>query len=333
MERERIGIVGAGAWGTALANVACQAGRRVILWCRRPELAETINRTHENQARLPGVVLDPAVRATSELSEAVDADVVLLTVPAQHLREICQAASGTWRPGVAAVICAKGIEQRSLALLSDVVAETLPAAPVAILSGPSFAIEVARRLPTAVTFASRDPDLRRKVPSALGTRTFRIYTSDDVIGAALGGAVKNVLAIACGIIEGRALGENARAALITRGLAEMVRLGLAKGAEAETFRGLSGLGDLVLTCTARQSRNFSFGVAVGEGRLPAEVLAGRDMVTEGALSAGAVAELASQLRIEMPITVAVDAVINQGADLDEAITGLLTRPFKGEGLG
>jgi glycerol-3-phosphate dehydrogenase (NAD(P)+) len=240
-----------------------------------------------------------------------------------------QAAPG-WKPGVPAIVCAKGIEEATCALMHEVVSEALPDAVVAVLSGPSFAAEVARDLPTAVTFACADPAMRETVPAALGTRRFRIYSSEDVVGAEVGGAVKNVLAIACGIVEGRGMGDNARAALITRGLAEIARLATAKGARPETLMGLSGMGDLVLTCNNMQSRNFSLGVQLGRGEALADILAGRTAVTEGVFSAASVTELARRLGVDMPICAAVDAVLNAGADLDTAIAGLLSRPFKAE---
>lgn len=328
----RVGIVGAGAWGTALGMVARRAGRSVIQWAREPDVVEGINERHLNGKFLPGVILDPEIRATSDLGEATHADAVLLAAPAQNLRTIAQAASHTWRPGVAAIICAKGIEDGSGALMSEIVAETLPAAPVAVLSGPSFAAEVARDLPTALTLASDDPALRAAIPQALGTPHFRIYSTDDVIGVEIGGAVKNVMAIACGIVQGRGLGDNARAALITRGLAEMTRLAATLGAKPATLMGLSGLGDLTLTCSALQSRNFSLGVALGEGQALAHILAARTGVTEGVASAASVSALARRTGTEMPICFAVDAVLHAGADIDAAIAGLLARPIKAEAL-
>ncbi len=327
----KIGIIGAGAWGTALATVARRAGQCVTLWCRRQEVAEAINSVHQNKQRLPGVQLDPEISATNELREAVNTDLVLLCVPAQFMRDICIQVAEIWKPRVPAVICAKGIERDTQALMSEVLTETLPNAIIAVLAGPSFAAEVAREKSTAVTFASADPAVELAGPQALGTTHFRIYATSDVIGAQLGGAVKNVLAIASGIVQGRGLGDNARAALITRGLAEMSRLAIAKGAKPETLIGLSGLGDLVLTCNAMQSRNFSFGVAIGKGAAPIEVLEGRSAVTEGVFSAESVAALASRLKVEMPISMAVDAVLNHDADIDHTITELLERPFKIEG--
>ena len=228
------------------------------------------------------------------------------------------------------MICAKGIEQSTCALMSEVVEQTLPGAPVCVLSGPSFAVEVARELPTAITLASADPRLRDSLPAALGTPAFRIYSLDDVIGAQLGGAIKNVLAIACGIIEGKNLGENARAALITRGLAEMARFAVAMNARPETLTGLTGLGDLVLTCTAMQSRNFSLGVALGKGRPLRDILGERNTVAEGVHTAAAAVVMARRAGVEMPICAAIDAVLNQGAGLDETISGLLARPLKAE---
>jgi glycerol-3-phosphate dehydrogenase (NAD(P)+) len=328
---QRIGIVGAGAWGTALAQAAIGAGREVVLWAREPALVETINRDHENTDYLPGVPLDPKLRATGDLAEAAAADSVLLVTPAQHLREV----SGTLAPhlaeNVSIVVCAKGIEQRTGALMTEVLAETLPGRPRAVLSGPTFAAEVARGLPTAVTLAAEDAVLGAALVIALGSSRFRPYLSDDPIGAEIGGgAVKNVIAIACGIVAGRRLGDNARAALITRGLAEVVRLGLVKGGRSETLMGLSGLGDLTLTCSALQSRNFSLGAALGEGRALDEILAERRSVAEGVFSAAAVTELAERSGIEMPIVAAVDAVLNHGAEIDATIEGLLARPFRAE---
>ena len=322
----RVGIIGAGAWGTALAIVAREAGHSVMLWAREHEVIEAINSRHENEMFLAGIGLDPMIRATGDPAEAADADLVLFAVPAQFLRRTVRNTAIGWRCGTAAVICSKGIEHETCALLSEVIAECLPGVPVAVLSGPSFAAEVAREQPTAVTLACADPALRQAVPAALGTTLFRIYSHDDVIGAQVGGAVKNVLAIACGIVAGRRFGSNARAALITRGLAEMARLAIAKGARPDTLMGLSGLGDLVLTCTTMDSRNYSLGVALGEGRALNEVLASRRSVAEGVFSAASVATLARRLGVDMPICFAVDAVLNAGADIDTTIADLLARP-------
>ncbi|MBF0247665.1 MAG: NAD(P)-dependent glycerol-3-phosphate dehydrogenase [Alphaproteobacteria bacterium] len=325
---QTIGIIGAGAWGTALAAAARRAGRDVVIQAHEPEVAAAINTTHENAAFLPGVALDPAVRATTDLAEAVARDAVLLVAPAQFLRAVCQAAKPHWIPGTPAVICAKGVEKGTYKLMSQVVTETLgDAAPVAVLSGPTFAIEVARDMPTAVTLACADAGLGKRLCETLSSRCFRPYFSPDVVGAQLGGAVKNVMAIACGIVEGRGMGDNARAALITRGLAEIARLGAVLGAEEHTLMGLSGLGDLTLTCNAMQSRNFSLGVALGRGRTLDDILAERKSVTEGVYTAAAVADLARRDQVDMPICQAVNGVLNHGVDLSAIIDGLLSRPL------
>lgn len=289
-------------------------------------MIEAINSRHENEIFLSGVRLDEGIRATADPAEAAAADLVLFAVPAQFLRRTAGETVAGWRAGTAAVICSKGIEHETCALMSEVVAERLPSASVAVLSGPTFAAEVARAQPTAVTLACADAALRQAIPATLGTTLFRIYSHDDVIGAQVGGAVKNVLAIACGIVAGRRFGSNARAALITRGLAEMARLAVAKGARPDTLMGLSGLGDLVLTCTTMDSRNYSLGVALGEGCDLGEVLASRRSVAEGVFSAGSVRALARRLVVDMPICFAVDAVLNAGADIDVTIADLLARP-------
>ncbi len=330
MAMQRVGVLGSGAWGTALAIAARRAGRDVTLWARRREIAEAIDGTGENRSYLPGVAIDPAIRATSDLAEAAANDALLLVVPAQHLRGIAQQLAPHLSDACPVIICAKGIERGSGALMSEVVEASLPGRPQAVLSGPTFAAEVGAGLPTAVTLASHDADLGARLLAVLGSRSFRPYLSGDPIGAEVGGAVKNVLAIACGIIAGRKLGDNARAALITRGLAEIARLARAKGGLAETLMGLSGLGDLTLTCSAMQSRNFSFGVALGEGQDADSVLAKRSSVAEGVPSSAAVAALASAEGIEMPISQAVDAVLNRGADIDRTIENLLSRPFTSE---
>jgi glycerol-3-phosphate dehydrogenase (NAD(P)+) len=329
----RIGILGAGAWGTGLAMVSRRAGREAVLWAFEPELAAEINLIHENRLYLPGIELDPAIRATAQLEELADAEVLLLAVPAQHLRKIAADLAPHLAAGTPLVICTKGIEQGSGALMSEVVAEALPAAPRAVLSGPSLAPEVARGLPTAVTLAATDAALGARLVRAIGGSRFRPYLSDDPKGAEIGGAVKNVIAIACGIVAGRGLGDNCSAALVTRGLAEMTRLGIAKGAKAETFMGLSGLGDLALTCNSSLSRNFSLGLALGAGRALATILAERRSIAEGVTTAPSVLALARRLGVEMPICAAVDAVLHRGADIDATIAGLLARPFRREAVG
>ncbi len=325
---KRIGIIGGGAWGTALALVSSRAGLDVVIQTLEPEVADAVTGIHENSMYLPGVALDAKIKATTDVAEAAaDADALLLAVPAQYVRSVLSQLAKTYKSGVPVVICAKGIEQETSALMSEVAEESLPGASLAVLSGPTFAAEVARDMPSAVTLASGEDGLGRELAEALGTPRFRIYRSDDMIGAQIGGAVKNVLAIGCGIVEGRGLGDNTRAALITRGLAEIVRLGLAKGAKAETLMGLSGIGDLTLTCNARQSRNFSLGVALGKGEVLADILAARTSVTEGVFSAASVTALARNLDVDMPISLAVDGIINHFADIDATMEGLLARPI------
>ena len=324
--KTKIGIIGAGAWGTALATVAHSAGCDVVIQAHESEVVEAINQQHENTVFLPGVKLNPAIRATNDAGEAAQVDAVLLVTPAQHLRTVTATLKDSWQAGVPAVICAKGMEQETSALMSEVLAETLPGVTPAVLSGPTFAIEVAKGLPTGVTIACADHAVATMLSETLGTPTFRAYHSPDIIGAQLGGAVKNVLAIACGIVEGKGLGENARATLITRGLAEIARLGAAKGAHAESLMGLSGIGDLTLTCNAMQSRNFSLGVALGQGRPLKEILAERRAVTEGVYTASSVTDLAGRLGADMPICLAIDGVLNHFAEIDTTIKGLLARP-------
>lgn len=325
-----IGIIGAGAWGTALAVSARRSGLRVTLWAHESEVAESIQARHENPVFLPGIKLDPGIAATTDPDALLETDAVLAVAPAQFMRPTLARFAPGWPEGLPLVLCAKGIEQGTLDLMTEIAAEILPKAALAVLSGPTFAIEVARGLPTAVTLACRDARLGAKLVSALGTRSLRPYLGDDPIGAEVGGAVKNVLAIACGIVSGKGFGDNARAALITRGLAEIVRLAVAKGGKPETLMGLSGLGDLILTANSTQSRNFSVGVLLGQGKTLAEALAGKSSVAEGVASAASTVALGRRMGVEMPISQAVDAVLNQGADLDATIEALLSRPFKNE---
>ncbi|MCW9034666.1 MAG: NAD(P)-dependent glycerol-3-phosphate dehydrogenase [Rhodospirillales bacterium] len=327
---KKVGVIGAGAWGTALAQAVRQAGKEVVLQSHESEVADAINHNHENTIYLPGIELDPGIKATPDLAEGADVDAVLLVAPAQHLRTVCEGLKPHLKKSAPVVICAKGIENDTCLLMSEVVREVLPEAPIAVLSGPSFAKEVAAGLPTAVTLAMESQALVEELTDVLASTYFRIYRSTDIVGTEIGGAVKNVLAIACGIAEGRQLGDNTRATLITRGLAEMARLGIAKGARMETLMGLSGMGDLTLTCSAMQSRNFSLGFALGEGRTLEEILSERQAVTEGVFSASSVTDLAKRLDVEMPICTAVDGIINHFADIEATIKGLLSRPFKDE---
>jgi glycerol-3-phosphate dehydrogenase (NAD(P)+) len=322
----RIGVIGGGAWGTALAQVAAANGEPVILWAREHAVVTAINLAHENTVFLPGVALSPSIRGTGELSDLAACDAWLIVTPAQHLRASLASLPQSRHP---LVLCAKGIEAGTMALMSDIAAELHPQSPVAVLSGPTFAAEVARGLPTAVTLACADAAAARALSQRLARPTFRPYASDDVAGAEIGGAVKNVLAIACGVVAGRKLGENARASLIARGFAEMVRYGVARGGRPETLSGLSGLGDLVLTCSSTASRNFSLGVGLGEGK-DAATLMGGQTVAEGAFTAPVLQASARDLGVAMPVVDAVCALL-AGDAVDEVIGALLARPLRGEG--
>ncbi|MBS0519912.1 MAG: NAD(P)-dependent glycerol-3-phosphate dehydrogenase [Proteobacteria bacterium] len=322
-----IGVVGGGAWGTALACLARRAERRVTLWSRDPAISRSIAEARANPVYLPGIALDGGIEAAPDVAALAACDVVLLVCPAQAVRSVAAGLGGT----APIVICAKGIEARTGLLMPEVLAEVRPGRVVGVLSGPSFAEEVARGLPTAISIATADPELGRRLAATLAAGAFRPYWTHDVLGVALGGAVKNVLAIAAGIVEGRGLGANAAAALITRGFAEMARLGQAMGAELETLAGLSGLGDLVLTCYGPLSRNRSLGVALGKGISLAKHMEGRRQVIEGEATAPAVLARAARLNTEMPICTAVDAILHRGADLDGTIRGLLARPLRREG--
>lgn len=325
----RLGVVGGGAWGTALAQVASSNGQETLLWALEPEVVESVNGARENSAYLPGVRLNAEIRATNDFGRLSDCDAWLVVTPAQHVRSVLEKASNFARP---LVLCAKGIDERSGQFLHLVAKQTCPRSQVAVLSGPTFAHEVARGLPTAVTLAAEDPSLAEQLRDRIKQPTFRIYLSDDVTGAEIGGAVKNVLAIACGVVEGRRLGQNARAALIARGFAEMTRFGLAFGARRETLAGLSGLGDLVLTCSSTSSRNYALGKGLGEGRSAAELLSDRRTVAEGAFTAPVLAKLALEHEIDMPIVKATDALIAGRVDVDEALGALLSRPPKSEAI-
>ena len=330
MALQSVGIVGAGAWGTALAITSRRAGRDVLIWAYEPETLADINQNHRNEVYLPGASLDPSIEATARLNEAATCDVLLMATPAQHVREIAGELAPYLKKEQPLVICSKGIEQASGKLISQVVEEVSPASPIAVLSGPSFAAEVARGLPAAVTLASAEEALGRALSYALSHPPFRCYWSDDVMGAEIGGAVKNVYAIAAGIVAGKKFGASAHAALVTRGFAEMARFGAALGARRETLIGLSGLGDLILTCGSPQSRNMSLGIELGKGRSLAEVLGKRLTVTEGVYTASAVVEMAAARGIDMPIAQAVHAVISGLATVDEAIEALLARPLRAE---
>jgi len=326
-----VGVVGAGAWGTALAQTVCRAGRDTLICAREPDVVAEIVANRTNATFLPGVALDPGLQATVDLAAVAARDIVLMVAPAQHVRATGSALAAHLAPGKPVVICAKGLEQATGKLLAQVLAEALPQAMPAVLSGPSFAADVARGLPTALTLACADGALGARLAETLGSRPFRIYRSADLVGVQLGGAVKNVLAIAAGIVEGRQLGASAHAALVARGFAEMRRLGEALGARPETLMGLSGLGDLLLTCGSPQSRNMSLGRAVGQGQHLAAILAGRRSVAEGVYTAAAVVKVATAKGIDMPIAQAVHAIVEGRQTVDAAIEALLSRPLRPEG--
>ncbi len=330
MEFRSAGVIGAGAWGTALAQVTGWAGLDTLLQAREPDVVESIRDHRVNEAFLPGVTLDDHVNVTSDLADLGGCDLILAVPPAQFMRATMTAFAPHYRPGVPIVLCSKGIERGSLKLMTEVLAETIPHATVAVLSGPSFAADVSRGLPTAVTLACADEVLGEALMGALCAPGFRPYLATDLVGAEAGGALKNVLAIACGIVEGRGLGRSAHAALITRGFAEMTRLAVALGGQAETVAGLCGLGDLVLTCSSPQSRNMSLGLALGQGQTVEQALAGKRSVAEGYESAPAVRELAARLGVETPICEAVAAVLAGETTVDVVIEGLLSRPLKSE---
>lgn len=329
-ELTRIGVVGAGAWGTALASVAARAERDVKLWAYEADVAEAINESHENTTYLEGVALDEAIVATNDLTDLVDREVILLVTPAQALRDVATDVIEKVGTHVPLVVCSKGIERGSGLMMTEVLAEISPYAEALVLSGPSFAADVARGLPTAVTLAGRDVERARPVAEALSGPTFRPYLSGDIVGAQVGGAVKNVLAIACGIVDGKGLGASARAALTARGFVELVRFGTTLGAQPETLNGLSGLGDLILTCTSTQSRNMSLGVELGEGRSTGDVLNARTSISEGAYTARVVVEMAADMGIELPICTAVHEIVEDITSVDDAIEQLLARPIKAE---
>ena len=325
----KLGVIGGGAWGTALAQVAAARGRETLLWALEDEVIAAVNSKRQNDVFLPGVPLAESIRATGDLSELDSCDAWLVVTPAQHMRAVLERAPDCGKP---LILCSKGIEERSGELLHQVARQCCPAAQVAVLSGPTFAHEVAKGLPTAVTLAAEDLALAEQLRERIALPTFRIYVTDDLAGAEIGGAVKNVLAIACGVVEGKGLGQNARAALIGRGFAEMTRFGLAFGARRETLAGLSGLGDLVLTCSSASSRNYSLGKGIGAGRSAAELLADRKTVAEGAFTAPVLMRLARDKGIEMPIVETVDALIAGRASVDQALGALLSRPPRAEAV-
>lgn len=322
-----VGIIGGGAWGTALAAVAAQIHDDVLLWAREQEVVSSINHGHENTLFLAGLKLSSKIVATSELGDMADCSALLVVTPAQHVRATLSALPTTKAP---LLLCAKGIEAATQYLVSDIAAEVRPDNPIAVLSGPTFAHEVAQGKPTAITLATANQALGSVLMRLIAAPTFRPYWTDDIVGAEIGGAVKNVLAIGCGVVDGAGLGLNARAALIARGFAEMQRYGLARGGRAETLAGLSGLGDLVLTCSSESSRNFSLGRGLGQGTPATEMLADRRTVAEGAFTAPVLLQSAQKLGVEMPIVTAVCALLDGSATVSEVTAALLARPLKAE---
>ena len=327
MTGQPIGIIGAGAWGTALASVMPQNHEQVLLWALEPEVVEAVNAGKGNPLYLPDLALPPQVRATGDMADIAGCSALLLVTPAQHLRGTLERLPETDAP---LLLCSKGIEAGTQMLVSEIVAELRPDNPLAVLSGPTFAHEVAAGKPTAITLACESEALGKLLMRLVATPAFRPYWSDDVVGAEIGGAVKNVLAIGCGVVDGAGLGLNARAALIARGFAEMQRYGLARGAQAETLSGLSGLGDLVLTCSSENSRNFSLGRGLGQGKAAAELMADRRTVAEGAFTAPVLHESAQALGVEMPIVAAVCALLDGSATVGQVVEALLSRPLKAE---
>lgn len=327
MTGKAIGVIGAGAWGTALACVMAQNHERVLLWAIEPEVVKAINAGQGNPLYLPDITLPSQIHAIGDMAEMADCSALLLVTPAQHLRATLERLPETMAP---LLLCSKGIEAGTQLLVSEVVAQMRPANPLAVLSGPTFAHEVAGGKPTAITLACESQPLGAQLMRLVATPAFRPYWSDDVIGAEIGGAVKNVLAIGCGVVDGAGLGLNARAALIARGFAEMQRYGLARGARPETLGGLSGLGDLVLTCSSENSRNFSLGRGLGQGRAASELMADRRTVAEGAFTAPVLHQSAQALGVEMPIVAAVCALLEGTASVNEVIAALLSRPLKAE---
>jgi len=325
-----ISVIGAGAWGTALALVAYRGGSQVTIWSISFEEVETINQRHENVYRLPGVALDSSIRGTTDIQEAAKADLVILAPPAQFMRSTCEKLCTELSPHTPLIIASKGIENGTCLLMSEVIREYFPLNPILVLSGPSFANDVAKKLPTAVALAAEDLELSHRIANLLSSPFFRLYASDDIIGTQVGGACKNIIAIACGIVEGLEFGDNARAAMVARGLAEIARLGRAMGAQLETFLGLSGVGDITLTSLSSQSRNQSFGYALGRGTPLEELLANKKTLTEGFYTIPGTAQLAEKYQVDMPITFAMNDLLHGGGSLETLIEHLLNRPLKRE---
>ena len=327
----RVGVIGGGGWGTALSILCNRAGSSVMLCTRNANVIQSIRERRVNEIYLPSVFIDPNIAVSDNLAEACRGDILIVAVPSHTLRSVCIAMSDLLPTNLPIVLASKGIERGSLMLMSEVVKSILPNNPIAILSGPNFADEVARGLPTATAISCSDTGLWDMLMYAIGGRLFRPYLSTDMVGTQIGGAVKNVIAIACGIAIGKNYGENARAAIVTRGFAEIARLTLSKGGKYETLMGLSGLGDLILTCGSPKSRNMSFGIALGQGKTKDEILSERGRVaTEGIIAAESVTKLAKKMSVQMPICEAVYRILYENSKLDQVVSELLERPFSGE---
>lgn len=327
---QTVGIIGAGAWGTALAQVIRAAGRDVTLWARETDLVAYMQAHHENNQFLPGIKIDPAINVTESISEVTACDLLLLVVPAQHLRSTLQTLKPSLRKDQPVLICSKGIEMSTGLLMSQVAEQEIAGQPIGVLTGPTFAAEIAKGLPSAMTLAFKDTTQGAEIIDSLSSRNLRIYQTKDLIGAQLGGAIKNVIAIACGAVHGLGLGENARAALMTRGIAEIGRLASAMGAHKETLMGMCGFGDLVLTCSSMQSRNFSLGAHLGEGRSLDDIMSERSAVTEGVHTSKALMVMAKNHAIEMPIAEAVYLCLNENAPIRDMVNKMLERPLRRE---
>lgn len=327
----KISVIGAGAWGTALAQTYAKAGHQVTLWVREESLAQTMIESNRNASYLPDIDLDPRLAMTTDITVAVQADVILNVVPAQYIRQNLQLLAPLLRDKQPVVICAKGIEIASHSLLSDVFAEECPKAKLAFLTGPNFAGEIASGLPSASTLACADAEVGGYLQEALTAKNLRLYLTSDIIGAQVAGAIKNVIAIACGIASGLGLGESARAALVTRGLAEMSRLTVALGGDRTTLMGQCGVGDMMLTCSSMKSRNFSCGVALAQGQTMDQIVASRTSVTEGISTAKAAIYLMDQYKVDMPIVRNVYACLYEGLSVQDAVTAILNRPARMEG--
>lgn len=330
MKTNSLTIIGSGSWGTALAQVTSINCENICLWARNENIANEINSNNENPAHLKGIKLNPNICATSSLEKAMENDIILMVTPAQAMRSILGQMSEFLRPEHVLILCSKGIEQETFLLMSEVVKELAPTTQVAVLSGPNFAHEIAAGKPAATTLACEDTELAETLQNAIASAYFRPYITSDIIGTQVAGALKNVIAIACGVAKGLKMGESARASLVTRGLAEIMRLGIALNSQKETFLGLSGVGDMMLTCSSEQSRNFSLGLALGEGKTLSAIMADRNSVTEGVHTAKAAVALANRLGVDMPICTTVHRCINENLSISDALNEMLARPLRPE---